>query len=211
MKATSRGAIRRRPTAAVAVLAATAALALAAPSSSSAQQTGLRAYGITSDGTRMATFTTDRPQTLDWVQLVTGLSGDTTLIAIDDGRRRVVLVEDDFYLQGRRVLHLPGGGVGGQDPREAAARELEEETGFIASELRPLGVIDPLPATTRARTHLFVATCLRNGTIHRDDTEIGMTVHWWDVADAVEAVREGRITEAGSVTALLLAGLGPIS
>lgn len=38
-----------------------------------------------------------------------------------------------------------------------------------------------------------------------------MTVHWWDVADAVEAVREGRITEAGSVTALLLAGLGPIS
>ncbi|MDX3232312.1 NUDIX domain-containing protein [Streptomyces sp. ME19-01-6] len=80
-------------------------------------------------------------------------------MGIDDGRRRVVLVEDDFYLQGRRVLHLPGGGVGGQDPREAAARELEEETGFIASELRPLGVIDPLPsddarANASVRRHL---------------------------------------------------------
>lgn len=125
------------------------------------------------------------------------------VVALDDDE--VVLVEDDFYLQERRVLHLPGGGVGGQDPQAAAFRELEEETGLVAGETRLLGVIDPLPATTGARTHLFLATNLRPGRTHRDETEIGMTVQQWKLADAVEAVRSGRITEAGSVAALLLA------
>ncbi|MEU6230833.1 NUDIX domain-containing protein [Streptomyces sp. NPDC047042] len=74
-----------------------------------------------------------------------------------DGDDHVFLVEDHFYLQERRVLHVPGGGCGGQDPQAAAVRELEEETGLVAGETHPLGVIDPLPATTVARTHLFLA------------------------------------------------------
>ncbi|MGW2229447.1 NUDIX domain-containing protein [Streptomyces formicae] len=142
-----------------------------------------------------------------------GSSGTYEHITVDDGVRvvaldeqgQVVLVEDDFYLQQRRVLHLPGGGSGGQEPQAAALRELEEEAGLIATDVRPLGVIDPLPAATTARTHLFLATGLRAGTADRDDTEIGMTVHWWKLSDALTAVRAGRITEAGSVAGLLLA------
>ncbi|MFI6803821.1 NUDIX domain-containing protein [Streptomyces luteogriseus] len=130
---------------------------------------------------------------------------DAVRVVALDGQGQVVLVEDDFYLQQRRVLHLPGGGCGGQDPYSAALRELEEETGLVAGDLRPLGVIDPLPSTTAARTHLFLAADLRPGTVHRDDTEAGMTLQWWKMPDAVEAVRVGRITEAGSVSALLLA------
>ncbi|MED7823215.1 NUDIX hydrolase [Streptomyces chiangmaiensis] len=130
---------------------------------------------------------------------------DAVRVVALDSQGRVVLVEDDFYLQGRRVLHLPGGGSGGQEPKAAALRELEEETGFVVGDLHPLGVIDPLPAATAARTHLFLATDLQSGVVHRDDTEIGMTVHWWKLSEALAAVRSGRITEAGSVTGLLLA------
>ena len=127
------------------------------------------------------------------------------VVALDD-QGRVVLVEDDFYLQERRrVLHVPGGGCGGQQPRDAAIRELEEETGLVAGSVHPLGVIDPLPALTTARTHLFLAVDLRTGTQRRDDTEIGMTVEQRPLEEAIEAVRTGLITEAGSVAALLLA------
>ncbi|MER6355298.1 NUDIX hydrolase [Streptomyces sp. NPDC001634] len=134
-------------------------------------------------------------------------------VVVDDGVRVVALdqhrclalVEDDFYLQQRRVLHLPGGGTEGQDPRAAALRELEEETGAVAGELRLLGVIDPLPATTAARTHLFLATSLTPAAVSRDATEVGMTVQWRPIPAAIRAVREGAITEAGSVAALLLA------
>ncbi|WP_371665824.1 NUDIX hydrolase [Streptomyces sp. NBC_01241] len=130
---------------------------------------------------------------------------DTVRVVALDDHGQVAIVEDDFYLQRRRVQHLPGGGSAGEEPQQAARRELEEEAGILAGSLHPLGVIDPLPATTSARTHLFLATDLRPGQLHRDATEIGMTVAWIPLADAVDAVRSGRITEAGSVTALLLA------
>ncbi|MFM9607555.1 DUF4394 domain-containing protein [Streptomyces sp. V2] len=74
----------------VAALSAAAALMAGAPASSApgtaagaAAVPSLRAFGITGDGTLMATFTTDRPQVLDWVRVVTGLSGDTKLVGID--------------------------------------------------------------------------------------------------------------------------------
>jgi len=62
------------------------ALMLSTPGSGSAAAAapaGLRAFGITGDGTLMATFTTDRPNVLDWVRDIVGLSGDTALIGID--------------------------------------------------------------------------------------------------------------------------------
>ncbi|WP_437054915.1 NUDIX domain-containing protein [Streptomyces sp. enrichment culture] len=133
--------------------------------------------------------------------------GDAVRVVALDTADRTVLVEDAFYLQGRRMLHVPGGGTEGQDPRRAALRELEEETGLVAGRLDPLGVIDPLPGTTRMRTHLMLATDLRPGRMRRDATEAGMTVQWRPLHDAVAAARAGDITEAGSVAALLLAAL----
>jgi hypothetical protein len=75
--------IKRGIAAAAAVLSAATAVSVATAGDSVAQATGLRAFGISADGTLMATFTTDRPQVLDWVRAVTGLSGDTALIGID--------------------------------------------------------------------------------------------------------------------------------
>ncbi|MFF3847192.1 DUF4394 domain-containing protein [Streptomyces sp. NPDC002328] len=78
--------IRKRLAAAAAVLSVSAALLVSAPGSGSAAGTAtpsLRAFGLTGDGTLMATFTTDRPNVLDWVRAVTGLTGDTKLIALD--------------------------------------------------------------------------------------------------------------------------------
>lgn len=130
---------------------------------------------------------------------------DAVRIVAFDEQGQVALVEDDFYLKRGRVLHLPGGGTEEQAPAVAAARELEEEVGLVADRLRPLAVIDPLPGTTTARTSLCIATGLRPGSVYRDGTEIGMTVRWRPLSDAVAAVETGHITEACSVIGLLLA------
>jgi hypothetical protein len=54
----------------------------------------LTAYGISNDGTLMASFKTNKPQQLDWVSNPTGLITDTTLIGLDcrvqDGKLYVV-------------------------------------------------------------------------------------------------------------------------
>ncbi|MEU2280557.1 DUF4394 domain-containing protein [Streptomyces sp. NPDC013178] len=69
--------------AAAAVLSATAALVIGTPGTGSAATPSLRAFGISGDGTLMATFTTDRPQVLDWVRAITGFVGDTRMVGID--------------------------------------------------------------------------------------------------------------------------------
>lgn len=132
---------------------------------------------------------------------------DSVRVVAFDGDGMVLLAEDDFYLQGRRVLHCPGGGVEtGQDARSAGIRELEEETGRRANGMQSLGILDPLPGITGARVHMFLTTDLNPGRMNRDGNEIGMTIQRRTLSQAVSAVRKGEITEAGSVAALLLAG-----
>ncbi|MGW4210614.1 DUF4394 domain-containing protein [Lentzea sp. NPDC004789] len=73
----------KRGAAAAAAAAVVLAAVVGGGGSSAAQPSGLRAYGISADGTLMATFTTDRPQVLDWVRTIQGFSGDTAAIGVD--------------------------------------------------------------------------------------------------------------------------------
>ena len=73
----------KRGVAAAAVTVSVLAAVVGGGGSSAAQPTGLRAFGISADGTLMATFTTDRPQVLDWVRTIQGFSGDTAAIGLD--------------------------------------------------------------------------------------------------------------------------------
>ncbi|MFE9181688.1 NUDIX domain-containing protein [Streptomyces sp. NPDC007126] len=132
---------------------------------------------------------------------------DTVRTVALDGRGHVLLVEDDFYLQRRRMLHLPGGGTDGEAPTVAGQRELLEETGRVAERIDHLATLDPLPGATAARLHLLVATGLAPSAdaVHRDATVVGMTAMWWPLGEAVTAARTGQITDAGSVAGVLLA------
>ena len=74
----------------------------------------------------------------------------------DDGR--VVLIEQYRHGTGELTLEIPGGMVdAGETPREAAARELLEETGYSSSDVRFLGRTRPNPAIQNNWIHTFVA------------------------------------------------------
>jgi hypothetical protein len=76
--------IKKAIAAAAAVVVATTAVAATSASTSFAQTTSLRAYGISADGTLMATYTTDRPFELNWFRQIVGfVDGETSAIGID--------------------------------------------------------------------------------------------------------------------------------
>jgi ADP-ribose pyrophosphatase len=63
------------------------------------------------------------------------------ILAVEDGH--VLLVEQYRVPLGRNCIELPAGLIGdeteGEDPLEAAGRELEEETGYRGAKLESLG------------------------------------------------------------------------
>lgn len=125
------------------------------------------------------------------------------VVAVDD-QRNVALVRHTLPLHGE-VLSVPGGLVeDGEDPLEAARRELEEEAGLTAGTWRSMGTFAPMPRSTQL-LHLFAAVDLVVGSpsLTPGEAAQGMALEWWPMDKAVAAVRDGGVKLSGSALALL--------
>lgn len=122
---------------------------------------------------------------------------------LDDGR--VLLIRQYRFATAGYLLEVPAGKLDpGEAPEVCAARELEEETGYRAGRLEPLGAIWPSPGFTDEKIHLFAAFELVPSEQHLEVDEIIELVPMpFDAA--LRAIREGEIQDAKSAMALLLA------
>lgn len=130
---------------------------------------------------------------VDWVNVVPVTEND-----------EVVLIE--LYRHGIEApsLEIPGGMIDPEDasPAEAAAREMEEETGYRASEIEPLGFVHPNPAIQGNRCFMFVARGARlEGPPRPDETE-DIRVALYPRAEIPALLSSGRISHALVVAAL---------
>lgn len=130
--------------------------------------------------------------------------GATCMVALsDDGD--VLLVRQFRYCTGAWMLEVPAGTLRpGERLEDCAHRELEEESGYRAERLQPLGVIWTTPGFTDERIWLYLATGLSASAQNLDDDE-ALTVERVPFQDAVRMAESGEISDAKSICALLRA------
>jgi 8-oxo-dGTP pyrophosphatase MutT (NUDIX family) len=124
------------------------------------------------------------------------------VIAVDADRMR--LVEQYRYPLGQRRWEFPQGAapdLAEMEPMALAARELREETGLTAGEIRLLGQLDVAPGMSSQRGWVFLATDVRDGHPDREHEEQDMRSAWFTRAQVEAMILAGEITDAQSIAA----------
>ena len=118
---------------------------------------------------------------------------------------RVVLERQFRYPLARAFIELPAGKKhAGEDPLETARRELLEETGYVAAEWRRLGIIHNAIGYSDEGIELYLARGLEKRAAKLDHGEF-LEVFDASLEEAIDMVRDGRITDAKTVSARLWA------
>lgn len=113
------------------------------------------------------------------------------------------LVGQDRYTLGEYSWEVPmGGSPVGETLEASAERELREETGLSAGRMKRIMKVHTSNSLTDESGFIFVATELREGEAEPEETEV-LRIERLPLAEAVERVLEGRITDAISCLALL--------
>jgi ADP-ribose pyrophosphatase len=121
----------------------------------------------------------------------------TILCLFDDGR---VLLERQYrYPNDRVFIELPAGKIdAGEDPLLAAKRELEEETGYTATDWQFVCTIHNAIAYSDEHLDLYLARGLQAGEAKLDQGEF-LETFYATVPEMLEMVRRGEITDVKTI------------
>jgi ADP-ribose pyrophosphatase len=117
---------------------------------------------------------------------------------------RVVMERVYRHSVGRTLLECPSGGLDGEPADVAARRELEEETGYLAPNVEPLGSYFGSSGISDERFHLFLARDVGPGGTRALEPTEQIEVELFDLDELVELARRGELTDGPSALAILL-------
>ena len=131
--------------------------------------------------------------------------GGSVIIIPLDADGNLLFVRQYRHAAGTDLLELPAGTRDGNEPfEECAAREIREETGMEAGELKKVGEFYLAPGYSTEFMVVYLATDLKHNPLEADDDEF-LSVEKVPVVEAIQKGERGEIPDAKSLAALLLA------
>ena len=128
-------------------------------------------------------------------------AGGVVILAVKDDK--ILLVKQFRYPFKEIMYELPAGKLeAGEDPFEAAKRELEEETGYCADKWTDLGYVYTSPGYSDEKLYLYKAENLQFTHCHPDEGEI-IQAFEYTYNDVLKMINNGQINDAKTLCALL--------
>lgn len=130
--------------------------------------------------------------------------GNSVCIVPIDSDGNVLLVRQYRKPAEDTLLEVPAGGMDpGESPEDSALRELQEEIGHTADDLRPLSSFWLAPGWCTEFMYSFIATGLRQAKLAADDDE-NITVERIPLGDVPMLIQSGQIKDAKSILSLVM-------
>ncbi len=104
----------------------------------------------------------------------------------------------------KTIIELPAGHIEkGENPKITAARELEEETGYIPTKIKHMLDTYTAPGLSTQLNHYFLADKFKKGRINRDKDE-SMKIFFTNIDAAIKMIKDKRIKDEKTILGILL-------
>lgn len=132
-------------------------------------------------------------------------ASDVVIVVPFLDRQRLLMIRQFRYPIGKVLLEFPAGHVDkGEDPLDTAARELEEETGYVAKKIEYVYHYHPAVSRTKQLVHVFRATGLTKSSTTKHDSGEQIKMKKVTVRELHQLISRGKVENAGTLIAYLL-------
>ena len=117
----------------------------------------------------------------------------------------VILIKQNHFPQGK-LLEIPGGKIEkGENPKQCAVREFEEETGYQAKKVKHLLTMDPNVGYSTLSIHCFVASGVKKIKKSKPNGENEfIEVIKMNFKKLLKMIKTGKIIDAKTICAALV-------
>ena len=150
---------------------------------------------------RLSTVDITLPDGVSFTQYVVAMPPAAMTLVVND-QRKVLLMRRHRFIIDRWVWELPGGYVDGAENIEAAAaREVEEETGWRPRSMEHMVTFQPAIGSVNQPQIIYLARGA-DLTDTPPDINEAQEIRWWPLEEAVKMIDRGEIVGASTIVAV---------